>query len=233
MTGRSAAVTQAGAWIAVEGLSRRFGRREVLREVALELPQGAFLLLLGANGAGKTTLLRILAALLPPSSGRAEVAGHDIRTEPVAVRRAVGYVGHTPLLYRDLTAAENLRFYADMYGLPDPSARTAEMLDRVELRRRSHDAAGELSRGMRQRLAIARALLHDPSVLLLDEPYGGLDDRAAAVLDRILEEQAGRTTVVLVTHEPARPMRWATAVREVRDGRLHPRDVHVLDAGRR
>jgi len=233
MTVGSAAVTRANAWVAVEGLSRRFGRREVLRDVALELPQGAFLLLLGANGAGKTTLLRILAALLLPSSGRAEVAGHDVRAEPAGVRRAVGYVGHAALLYRDLTAAENLRFYADMYGLPDPAARAAEMLDRVELRRRSHDAAGELSRGMRQRLAIARALLHDPSVLLLDEPYGGLDDRAAAVLDGILEEHAGRTTVVLVTHEPSRPMRWATVAREVRDGRLHPLDVRAPDVGSR
>jgi heme exporter protein A len=233
MSGRSAEVTPARAWIAVENLSRRFGRREVLRDVGLELSPGAFLLLLGANGAGKTTLLRILAALLPPSSGRAEVAGHDVRTEPTAVRRAVGYVGHVPLLYRDLTATENLRFYADMYGLPDPAGRAAEMLDRVELRRRSHDTAGELSRGMRQRLAIARALLHDPSVLLLDEPYGGLDDRAATVLDGILDEHVGRTTVVLVTHEPARPMRWASAAREVRDGRLQPLDIHALDVGRR
>ena len=132
MTGGSAEGTRANAWVAVEGLSRRFGRREVLRDVALELPQGAFLLLLGANGAGKTTLLRILAALLLPSSGRAEVAGHDVRAEPAGVRRAVGYVGHAALLYRDLTAAENLRFYADMYGLPDPAARAAEMLDRLK-----------------------------------------------------------------------------------------------------
>lgn len=207
--------------VAVDGLRRRFGRRDVLRDVSFSLADGGFLLLLGDNGAGKTTLLRVLAALLSPSAGQVSVAGHDVRTQAVAVRRCVGFVAHAPLVYGDLTARENLRFYADMYGVDDPAARVVESLERVDLTVRADDAAGELSRGMRQRLAIARALLHRPRVLLLDEPYAGLDARAAGVLDVILDELAGHTSVVLATHEPSRLSRRATATLTLRDGRAH------------
>jgi heme ABC exporter ATP-binding subunit CcmA len=197
--------------VRAEDVERRFGRRRVLEEVSFDLEPGGFLLLLGPNGAGKTTLLRILATLLSPSGGSIRICGHDVREDAAAVRRLIGFVGHSPLLYGDLTARENLRFYARMYQVADSEARVAELLDRVELTLRADDPAGALSKGMRQRLALARALLHDPRVLLLDEPYAGLDTRAAGLLDELLDERAGRTTVVLVTHDPGRPAAWASA----------------------
>ena len=214
--------------VAVEGLHRRFGRRDVLHDVDLDLECGGFLLVLGDNGAGKTTLLRILATLLTPTAGRVVIAGRDVRQAPSAVRRAIGLVGHSPLLYRDLTVAENLRFYAAMYGVSHPEARIGELVERLELRWRCDDPVGELSRGTRQRAAIARALLHRPQVLLLDEPYAALDDRARDRLDQLLAEESERTTVVLATHEPARPSRWATAAVLLHDGEASPFDHRSL-----
>jgi heme exporter protein A len=208
----------------VQGLTRRFGRREVLRGVDLSVAPGGFLLVLGANGAGKTTLLRILATLLRPGAGRVTVAGTDVGEEPEAVRRSVGFVGHAPLLYGDLTLGENLRFFAAAYGIGSPAKRIAEVVDGVELSLRYDDPVRELSRGMRQRAALARALLHRPSVLLLDEPYAALDERARVLLDGILDEESGGTTIVLVTHEPERPLRWATETVRLEDGVAVPAD---------
>lgn len=208
--------------IVAEGLARRFGRREVLRGLDLTAAAGDFLLVLGANGAGKTTLLRVLATLLRPSGGRARVAGADLQQEPATVRRSVGFVGHSPLLYRDVTVAENLRFYAEMYGVDRPRERSEELLEKVELSLRRDDPVRDLSRGMRQRAAIARALLHRPRVLLLDEPYAALDERARSLFDGILQEQAGRSTIVLVTHEPDRPSRWATMTLLLEGGTVTP-----------
>lgn len=202
----------------VAGVERRFGRRRVLKDVTFDLAAGGFLLLLGPNGAGKTTLLRMLATLLTPSAGSVRVCGLDAREQAAEVRRAVGLVGHSPLLYGDLTARENLRFYARMYLLADMPGLVDEALERVGLGLRADDPTRTFSRGMRQRLALARALLHRPRVLLLDEPYAGLDTRAAALLDRILDERAGSASVVLVTHDPGRPAAWASATLTLRDG---------------
>jgi heme exporter protein A len=205
--------------VRAEGVERRFGRRRVLVEVSFDLAPGGFLLLLGPNGAGKTTLLRILATLLSPSGGSVRICGHDAREDAASVRRLIGFVGHSPLLYGDLTARENLRFYARMYQVAGAEERIADLLDRVELTVRADDPTHEFSKGMRQRLALARALLHDPRVLLLDEPYAGLDTRAAGLLDGLLDERAGRATVVLVTHDPARPAAWASATLTLAGGR--------------
>jgi heme exporter protein A len=211
--------SQSPADVRVEGVERRFGQRRVLDDVTFELEPGGFLLLLGPNGAGKTTLLRILATLLTPSAGSVQICGADVREEASAVRRRIGFVGHSPLLYGDLTARENLRFYGRMYGVPGLEARIAGLLERVELSVRADDHTRAFSRGMRQRLALARALLHEPRVLLLDEPYAGLDVCAAGLLDGLLAERAGRATVVLVTHDPARPAAWASATLTLADGR--------------
>ena len=173
----------------------------MLRELDLDVAQGECLALVGPNGAGKTTLLRILAALSKPSSGTVRLAGFDLANGAEEIRRHVGFLSHQPLLYGDLSSVENLRFYGRMYDVAGLEERIAVLLHQVGLAIRRHDLLRTYSRGMRQRLAIARALLHDPPVLLLDEPYTGLDLRAAEMLDAVLNEaSAGSRTVLLTTH---------------------------------
>jgi heme exporter protein A len=184
--------------IVCEGLGRRFGERDALAGLDLAVAAGETVLVTGPNGAGKTTLLRILATVLRPSSGRVVVAGHELPARAANVRREVGYAGHDPLAYPDLTARENLELYAALYAVPD--VRVAEELDRVGLDGRREDRAAELSRGMLQRLALARIGLHRPSIVLLDEPTAALDAEGRDVLRRFLAEP-GRT-VVVATHEP-------------------------------
>ena len=205
--------------IRVEGLGKAFGRREVLRDVSFTVGRGGFLTLFGPNGAGKTTTLRLVATLLRPSSGSVSVAGHDLKNDPMPVRRAIGFISHNPLLYRDLTAQENLRFYADMYGVADPGRRIGELLERVELSHRRYDVVSTYSKGMLQRLAIARALLHEPRVLLLDEPHSGLDPHAVEILDGLLGEIRAAHTFVMATHN-------------LRQGLALADQVMILDAGR-
>jgi len=214
--------------VVVKGLRRRFGRRDVICDVDLDVEAGGFLLVLGDNGAGKTTLLRILATLLMPTAGSVLIGGTDVSRAPTATRRTVGFVGHSPLLYHDLTVSENLRFYAAMYEVAEPEERIDGLVERLELRWRRDDPVGELSRGTRQRAALARALLHRPQLLLLDEPYAALDDRARDRLDQILAEESERTTIVLATHEPARPSRWATAAVLLEGGGASPVDHRSL-----
>jgi heme exporter protein A len=207
------------AEILAEGLGKAFGRRDVLRDVSFTVARGGFLTLFGPNGAGKTTTLRLLATLLKPTSGSVSVAGHDLRGDPTPVRRAIGFISHDPLLYRDLTAHENLRFYADMYGVADAEGRIAELLARVELSHRRNDVVGTFSKGMQQRLAIARALLHEPRVLLLDEPHSGLDPHAVDLLDGLLGEIRAEHTFVMATHS-------------LRQGLGLADQVLILDAGK-
>src|SRR5262249_46794849 len=164
--------------IYVDCLTKRFESRPVLRSISFALATGKTLALFGANGAGKTTLLRVLATLTKPSSGTALVAGHDIASEAERVRRLIGYVGHLPHVYPELTARENLLFFARMYGLRDGAARTERLLARMGLRAKGDDRVRTLSRGQVQRLALARGTLCDPVVLLLDEPDTGLDEEA-------------------------------------------------------
>jgi heme exporter protein A len=183
------------------GLGKEFGERVVLREVTLSVPAGGTLAVLGPNGAGKTTLLRIVATLLRPSTGEASVLGCALPGEAWRARGRIGYLGHESLLYRDLTCAENLRFQARLYGLEDDGApRIAELLDRVRMTRRAGELVRNLSAGMVQRLAVCRAVLHDPELLLLDEPRSHLDPEAAALAEPLLGAAPGRTRV-LVTHD--------------------------------
>ena len=185
--------------IEVRRLVKTFGLKPVLRGLDLHLEPGEFVALLGPNGAGKTTLLRILASLARPSLGEVRLAGHRLPGEAAAVRRILGVVSHQPLLYGDLTAEENLRFYAQMYGLPQAGRRIDEVLAVIGLDRRRRDRVREYSRGMQQRLAIGRAVLHDPQILLFDEPHTGLDQEASSMLDGVLRQVAGRGRTVLMT----------------------------------
>ena len=197
--------------IEVRKLVKTFGLKPVLRGLELRIEPGEFLALLGPNGAGKTTLLRILASLARPNAGLVRVAGYTLPGEAAAVRGKLGVVSHLPLLYGDLTAEENLRFYSRMYDLTDVERRVAEALELVGLRARRRDLVREFSRGMQQRLAIGRAILHDPEVLLFDEPYTGLDQDAALMLDGLLRQVAGRgRTVIMTSHDLLRSASLAT-----------------------
>jgi len=191
--------------IYVRKLVKRFGLKTVLRGLDFHVEEGEFVALLGPNGAGKTTFLRILASLSRPSLGELRVAGYALPAQAAAVRRRLGVVSHQPLLYGDLTAEENLKFYARMYSLPNPEKRIREVLDMVGLVQRRRDLVRTFSRGMQQRLAIGRAVLHDPDVMLFDEPHTGLDQDACAMLDGVLREVAARgRTVVMTSHDLAR-----------------------------
>lgn len=187
--------------IRVRGLVKAFGFQAALRGVDLDVAQGEFLTVLGPNGAGKTTLLRLLSTLSRPTAGSIHVAGFDALRQAAQVRRLIGLVSHQTLLYDDLSAEANLRFFARMYGLTRPQARVDQVLDLVGLGKRRGDLVRTFSRGMQQRLSIARAILHEPQVMLFDEPYTGLDQQAASVLGRVLAEvaSAGRS-VLLTTH---------------------------------
>ncbi len=202
-------------------LSKLFEMRPVLRDVTFVLPGGKTLALLGPNGAGKTTLLRVLATLTKPSRGQASVAGYDVQGDADEVRRVIGYVGHQPHVYDDLTARENLMFFARMYGLPDAAERALRLLERVGLRTRANERARTLSRGQLQRLALARGILNDPPVLLLDEPDTGLDENASTLLRELIEERlaSGRTTI-FTTHQLDRGLAMSDDALVLVGGRL-------------
>ncbi|HEY43870.1 MAG TPA: heme ABC exporter ATP-binding protein CcmA [Anaerolineae bacterium] len=187
--------------IDVRGLVKTFGLKSVLRGLEFHVERGEFVALVGPNGAGKTTFLRILASLSRPSTGEVRVAGYRLPAQAAAVRIRLGVVSHQPLLYGDLTAEENLFFYSRMYGLINPERRVRAVLDMVGLQARRRDLVRQFSRGMQQRLAIGRAILHDPEILLFDEPHTGLDQEAAAMLDTLLRDVAARDrTVVMTSH---------------------------------
>jgi heme exporter protein A len=191
--------------IEVRGLVKRFGPKLVLRSLDFSVARGEFVALLGPNGAGKTTFLRILSSLSRPTLGQVTIAGYSLPHHAAAVRRKLGVVSHLPLLYGDLTAEENLRFYGTMYAIPRLNQRIGAVLDLVGLAERRRDMVRTFSRGMQQRLAIARAVLHDPEVLLLDEPHTGLDQDACIMLDDVLRQVAARgRTVVMTSHDLAR-----------------------------
>ena len=205
--------------IQVRRLVKRFGMKSVLRGVDFSVQPGEFVALLGPNGAGKTTFLRVLASLSRPSLGEVRVAGFHLPDQAAAVRARLGIVSHLPLLYGDLTAEENLRFYGRMYGIEDLEARLSQVLTMVGLEPRRRDVVRTFSRGMQQRLAIGRAVLHDPEVMLFDEPYTGLDQDASTMLDGVLRslvEECLRSvaaqgrTVVMTSHDLARAEDLAT-----------------------
>jgi heme exporter protein A len=186
------------AAIELDGVERRYGERLALAGVSVRVEEGQTLAVLGANGAGKTTLLRVLAGLLRPHAGKACVLGAELPRERWRVHGRVGYLGHEPLLYRELSGRENLRYHARLHGVRPP--RVEEVLGAVGMLRRADDPLRDLSRGMVQRLAVARAVLHDPPLLLLDEPRAGLDPAAAELLEPLIGRASGRTRV-LVSHD--------------------------------
>jgi heme exporter protein A len=191
--------------IEVKALTKRFGPKVVLRGLDFQVRVGEFVAILGPNGAGKTTFLRILASLSRPLTGLVRIAGYQLPGQAAAVRRHLGVVTHLPLLYGDLTAVENLLFYGRLYAVPDLDTRIAEVLTLVGLERRRQDLVRTFSRGMQQRLAIGRAVLHDPQVILFDEPHTGLDQDACVMLDSVLKEVAARgRTIVMTSHDLTR-----------------------------
>jgi heme exporter protein A len=200
----------------VDGLTRRYGDRVALDRVSFAVPAGSTLAVFGPNGAGKTTLLKVLATLLRPHEGAVRVLGCELPGEAWKLRGQVGYLGHEPALYRSLTARENLVFAARLHGVGEE--RVDSLLDAVGLARRADDRVDEFSRGMRQRIAAARAVLHDPALLLLDEPLSALDMHAVELLDPLIGRASGRTRV-LVTHDVERGRAEADRVLAIRGGR--------------
>lgn len=186
--------------VAVRGLWREFGDRAVLRDVNVEVGAEGTLAVLGPNGSGKTTLLRILATLLRPGAGEVSVLGCGLPGEAWKARGRIGYLGHRPLLYRDLTCVENLRFHARLHGLGEAADRIAELLDAVRMSRWADQVVGRLSAGMVQRIEVCRAVLHRPELLLLDEPGSHLDPEAAALVEPLVDRERGRARVI-VTHD--------------------------------
>ena len=188
--------------IVARALEKRYGARRALAPVDFDLPRGGTLVVTGPNGSGKTTLLRLLAGLAAPTRGHLDVH---------AGRGALGYLGHEPLLYRELTALENLDLYGRLYRVPERRERIGMLLERYGLWEVRAERVSSYSRGMTQRLALCRALLHEPELLVLDEPFTALDAAGAALLDEQLAELAGSATLVLTTHDPARVEPLATA----------------------
>jgi heme exporter protein A len=207
------------AALEVSGVWKYYGDFPALRDVGFRTEAGSTVALLGRNGAGKTTLLRIIAGLSKPSRGSVTIQGVNVREE--ATRRRIGVLGHGISLYEELSAAENLTLFAKLYGIPDPHKRVDEMLERTGLERVRDGLAREFSRGMRQRLAVARVFLHDPEVLLLDEPFTALDDRAIAVLQSLLGEMHARgRTIVMSTHQLREALELATHVAMIQRGKI-------------
>ena len=202
--------------IELAGLTRRYGERVALQDVTLTVPEGATLVVFGPNGAGKSTLLRVLATLLRPHAGTVRVLGRALPDEGWAVRGRIGLLSHAPLLYRDLSARENLAFYARLHGVA--LERAWELLERVGLSARAGDKVHTYSRGMVQRLAVCRAVLHDPEVLLLDEPRANLDPAAAELVEPLIGASSGRTRIV-TSHDPAGGLAEADLALGLRAGR--------------
>ena len=208
------------AAIATKRLSKVFGNRRAVDNVSIEVPQGAFLSIFGPNGAGKTTLLRVLSTLARPSDGSAKLMGIDVVENPDLAREHIGMISHNSMLYPDLTAEQNLLIYARLYGVVDPEARVLELLEAVELKHRRLDVVRTFSRGMTQRLAIARALLHDPDVVFLDEPYSGLDPHAVEIFDELIARQREGRTFVMVSHDLQKGFSMCTHALVLAKGRV-------------
>ncbi|MGJ3240224.1 MAG: heme ABC exporter ATP-binding protein CcmA [Anaerolineae bacterium] len=215
--------------ITVHNLSKAYGYLPVLKKLSLDVERGQFVALLGPNGSGKSTLLKMIAGLVKPTAGEIRVGGWQMPAEAEAVRAQIGMVSHKALLYDNLTAQENLVFFGRLYGMTD-EARIAQLLKQVGLSRRADSLVRTFSRGMQQRLSIARALLHNPHVLLFDEPYTGLDQDASAVLDGLLVDahQAGHT-ILMASHQLERASRLADRIVIISKGTVCYDDTRALD----
>jgi heme exporter protein A len=203
-----------------EGITKAYGHFRALRGVSFDVPKGEFVALFGKNGAGKTTFLKIAATLARPSTGRLRIEGLDINEEPERARKQIGFLSHSTSVYRDLTPIENLRFFSRLYGLKHSEDYILALIKRVGLERRKNDPVRAFSRGLHQRVGLARVMLHQPALLLLDEPYTGLDASAVEILNGMLDEiVADGRTVILTTHDMELGLRAATT-------------VHIIDRGR-
>ncbi|WP_135612725.1 ABC transporter ATP-binding protein [Methanococcoides sp. AM1] len=190
--------------LSLSNVSKSYGNVPVLKGIDLDIKKGEFIAILGANGAGKTTLVKIMSTLSSPSEGSVEIRGHNVAEDPASVRSMIGMISHETYLYNDLTAEENLRFFGKMYGISAGylEDRINELLEQVELSGRSDDRVATFSRGMKQRLSIARSLIHEPALLFLDEPYTGLDQHASLTFEKVLQDlDPEDTTRVMVTHD--------------------------------
>ena len=221
--------------VELHNLSKSIDERPILRDVTLKIGQGQFLAVLGANGTGKSTLLKILSTLMPPTSGEMRLFGARATATSTQLRRRIGLIGHQSMLYRDLSARENLEFFGRLYGVANGAGRARQMLDMIGLRDRQHDPVKNFSRGMVQRVAIARALLHDPELLLADEPFDGLDAPSIESLEKLLGQlsESGKT-IVMVNHDIEQSLEIADHAVVIRGGRivldqptcrLYPREV--------
>jgi heme exporter protein A len=207
--------------IAAGGISKRFGYRWALKDVSFEVKSGEIAALLGPNGSGKTTLLRILATLTKPNTGSCRLAGINVQKEGFEARAKLGYLAHSSMLYEDLSAEQNLAFYARLYRVRNPSRKIDRLLELFDLDTRRHEPARSFSRGMQQRISLARVLLHRPRVLLLDEPHSGLDAEAVSILDiqlRALVKQG--TTILFATHDMERAQSLANKIFILSNGSL-------------
>lgn len=218
-------------YLQIQGLKKSYSLKPVLRGINLDIYRGERMALLGANGAGKTTLLRILAGLTRPGAGTIRVNGLDIVRDAQQARHLMGFVAHQPYLYDELTALENLLFFGRMYAVKQVHERAAELLNRVGLARRAHERASTLSRGQVQRLSLARALLHSPQLLLLDEPDTGLDEEGNELLANILYEHTGHGgTTLFTTHNLEHALNWSNQVAMLNAGRVvYTRETEGLE----
>ena len=208
------------AAIETKKLSKVFGNRKAVDDVTISVPKGAFLSIFGPNGAGKTTLLRVLSTLSRATSGTATLMGVDLKEDPDRARDHIGLISDNSMLYPDLTAEQNLMIYARLYGVVEPEARVLDLLEAVELKHRRLDVVRTFSRGMTQRLSIARALVHDPDVVFLDEPYSGLDPHAVEIFDELIEQQREGRTFVMVSHDLQKGFAMCTHALVLAKGRV-------------
>ena len=220
-------------YLEIKGLKKTYSLKPILRGIDVVLDQGKCMALLGANGAGKTTLLRILACLTKPEAGTVRIGGLDIGQEAQRIRLLVGFVGHQPNLYDELTVTENLLFFGRMYSVKKARERAAALLQRVGLAERSSERVATLSRGQLQRLSLARALLHSPQLLLLDEPDAGLDDEGIELLEELIKEHAGRSgTTLFTTHNFERCVKFSDQICMLNGGRVVYQQATIgLEAG--
>jgi heme exporter protein A len=214
--------------VIARNITKSYGEKTVLKNVTIEVPAGESLIVLGPNGAGKTTLIKIIATVLRASAGEIMVDGINPQKQAEKVRRLLGAVMHDVSFYPNLTACENLEFYGRLYGVPGIRQRIDEVVDTVGMTRRLHDRVGIFSRGMKQRLSIARALLHNPSIMLLDEPDTGLDQEALGNLWKVIKGQSGVRTIIATTHSLERAYELGTRFVILNCGKL-VNDTHKID----
>jgi heme exporter protein A len=216
-------------------IEKKFGYSYAVRNITLQVRRGEFVALFGSNGAGKTTFLKVAAGLMRPTKGSLSIEGFDVGTDAEETRRRIGFLSHNTFVYRDLSPLENLKFFCRLYGVSDSEDRLLGLLKRVDLAQRAREPVRAFSRGLQQRVGIARALLHDPSLILLDEPYTGLDAKAAQTLNDILDEAArSGKTIILTTHDIDQGLRAATRALILDRGKIvhdgPARDIAVRNA---